>query len=254
MSAELFAAWAKGFSGCDGGDIGSPTARSTWVCGIEWGGGAKPEEWEASLSEDVGAPPLGHDDAEHNLRYIFNWQTVKLLTAIAGGKVGDYRTTAATVQPFVRGSVGFFKMNLYPLAFKNTSHAMWMKGFDQLTGFGAKQDYIDWCRNNRFPILRDWTRAHQPKLIICFGKTYLDDFKAAFGEGGHPDRLEIVADRELRWFWTRFGTLIAVCPFPVNRHGLNSNARLQAFGDRIAEILDQPPPMEAALHALQDSQ
>jgi hypothetical protein len=100
MSAELFATWAKGFSGCDGGDIGSPAARSTWVCGIEWGGGAKPEEWEPSLSEDVGDPPPGHDDAEHNLRYIFNWQTVKLLTAIDGGKVGDYRKTAAAVRPF----------------------------------------------------------------------------------------------------------------------------------------------------------
>jgi hypothetical protein len=241
MSAELFAGWARGFSGCDGGDLGSSAARSTWVCGIEWGGGARPDEWETSLSEDVSAPPLGYDDAEHNLRYIFNWQTVKLLTAIAVGRVGDYRTTAATVRPFVRGSVGFFKMNLYPLAFKNTSHAMWMKGFDRLTGFGAKQDYIEWCRENRFPILRQRARSHQPKLIVCFGKTYLDDFKAAFGDGDDSDRSEIVADRELRWFWTSFGTLVVVCPFPVNRHGLNSNARLQAFGERIAHILGDPP-------------
>lgn len=29
-----------GFSGCNGGKIGSPNAPSIWVCGIEWGGEA----------------------------------------------------------------------------------------------------------------------------------------------------------------------------------------------------------------------
>lgn len=32
---EDFARWASGFSGCDGGDIGSSQGKSIWFCGIE---------------------------------------------------------------------------------------------------------------------------------------------------------------------------------------------------------------------------
>ena len=39
-----FAKWATGFSGCDGGDIGSAQNRSIWYCGIEWGGGHPADE------------------------------------------------------------------------------------------------------------------------------------------------------------------------------------------------------------------
>ena len=40
---ERFENWALGYSGCDGGDLGYPSSPSTWVCGIEWGGGHTPE-------------------------------------------------------------------------------------------------------------------------------------------------------------------------------------------------------------------
>ncbi|WP_260951748.1 hypothetical protein [Campylobacter sp. RM16187] len=39
MTEEYFKKWALGFSGCDGGDIGSPENPSAWLCGIEWGEG-----------------------------------------------------------------------------------------------------------------------------------------------------------------------------------------------------------------------
>lgn len=42
-----FGKWARGFSGCDGGDIGSHEKQSIWYCGIEWGGG-----WHEKMLED----------------------------------------------------------------------------------------------------------------------------------------------------------------------------------------------------------
>ena len=34
MVDARFAKWATSFSGCDGGDIGSPQSKSIWYCGI----------------------------------------------------------------------------------------------------------------------------------------------------------------------------------------------------------------------------
>ena len=46
MINENFKKWALGFSGCDGGDIGSAQSPSIWLCGLEWGGGFKPEIYQ----------------------------------------------------------------------------------------------------------------------------------------------------------------------------------------------------------------
>lgn len=35
LTNAKFAKWATGFSGCDGGFIGSPQSKSIWFCGIE---------------------------------------------------------------------------------------------------------------------------------------------------------------------------------------------------------------------------
>src|SRR5574338_666082 len=90
-NANLFKKWCTGYSGCDGGDLGSPESPSVWVCGIEWGGGHTPKSLLSNISEDVRTPPQGYDSWQDNLSYIFNWQTMKLLSAIDGGRVKDYK-------------------------------------------------------------------------------------------------------------------------------------------------------------------
>ena len=122
MINEDFKKWALGFSGCDGGDIGSPQHQSIWLCGLEWGGGFKPEQLADEFKNNVGKPPTGYESHKLNLDYQFNTKAVKLLCAL--NDEIDHIKFNETVKPFTYGAKGFFKLNLYPLAFKNTSHSL----------------------------------------------------------------------------------------------------------------------------------
>jgi len=173
-----------------------------------------------------------------NLDYRFNWQAMKLLSAFHGGSVEGYKKFAEENKPFIEGGVGYFKMNLYPLAFKNTSHAHWGDGFAQATGFGHKNDYIEWIRNNRIPIMRDWARKHRPKAVICTGITYANDFFEAFAEGASQINKEVIEDRELNWLVNKDGAFVFVIPFMVNRYGLTRDIAIQAFGERMKAIVE----------------
>jgi hypothetical protein len=239
------AKWATAFSGCDGGDIGSPQSKSIWFCGIEWGGGHPDDELELRdiFTEDVGKPAVGYIDDDGvpawraNLAYIFNWQAMKLFAAIHGQQVSTYKSFAEEVKPFVKNERGYYKLNLYPLAFRNTSHQLWQDGFAKATGFERKQEYIDWIRSHRFPIMKSWTQSYAPKLIICAGITYSSDFRMAFVDEGLDFNRETHDDRELQWVVNKNGTTVVVIPFMVNRNGLTRNVSIQKFGDRIREII-----------------
>lgn len=232
-----FQKWASGFSGCDGGDIGSPESRSIWVCGIEWGGGHDLASLKENILDQVDKPPSGYDDPSHNLAYIFNRQTMKLITAMKGGLVDDYEEMADQHRPFVKESSGYFKMNLFPIAFKDTGHQRWQSDFVGVTGFPNKEEYLTWCRLVRFAQMRNWVSAHKPKVIVCFGKTLINDFTTAFVNGSGKFTKESILNRELSWTRTVDDVLVVICPFPVNRYGLNSNALLQAFGDKIQKLM-----------------
>ncbi|WP_290536765.1 hypothetical protein [Alcanivorax sp.] len=234
---DRFEEWGAGYSGCDGGDIGNPDKPSVWVCGIEWGGGHSPVELEGSLLDDVSTPPPGYSSWQENLAYIFNWQVMKILSAISGGSVEEYKSFAENNKPFVGCDSGYFKMNLYPIGFKDTSQKRWIEDFEVVTGFGSKFDYLEWCSECRFPQIRGWAKKYKPKLILCLGKSYADDFLKAFHEEGAEFNTEIIDDRELRWVCNSDGALVVVVPFMVNANGLVRNASIQRFGDRVYEIL-----------------
>ncbi len=193
--SKEFEKWGLGYSGCDGGDIGNPATPAIWVCGIEWGGGHTPESLATHVEEDAGRPPRGYADWKQNLAYIFNWQVMKMLSVIDGGSASEYKKFAEHVQPFVDGRRGYFKMNLYPIGFKDTSHARWHDNFANITGLQSKDDYLEWCSEFRFPQIREWAAQAAPKLILCLGKTYVREFHSAFYDEGS----ELTALR--RWVW-----------------------------------------------------
>ena len=240
-ATPLFTKWATAYSGCDGGDVGSAEFRSIWFCGIEWGGGhsANVDVLNTMFSEDHSSPPPGYDLWTENLAYIFNWQAMKLLAVIEGRQVSDYKKFAEDVQPFTIGSGGYFKMNLYPLAFRNTSHEHWAGEFSKSTGFIDKSAYLSWIKAKRFPVIRSWVQSHAPKIVICTGITYLDDFRAAFGDADTDFTTESIDDRLLVHGKKCRGTLIVVIPFRVNRNGLTKNVTIQKFGERIRSLLAQ---------------
>lgn len=234
-----FEKWATSYSGCDGGDIGSPERRSIWLCGIEWGGTRLAEQVQAEMLRDNSQPRQGYEEASHNQAYIFNRQALKILSAIDGRQVSAYREFCEEAKPFTRGSSGYFKLNLYPIAFKDTNQARWREGFAQATGLSEKSEYIDWCKAQRFPQMRQWARNARPKLILCLGKDYRADFKRAFHDEKATFTHESIDGRDLWWSINSEGTLVAIISFMVNRNGLTRNDSIQKFGDRIAQLMQQ---------------
>ena len=85
-----FEKWAKGFSGCWGGDAGSPERRGIWICGIEEGGEYNSkEEFIKELNRDVSFPPVGKKFDEY-IKYIdsteakYDKKVLKLINAFCG--------------------------------------------------------------------------------------------------------------------------------------------------------------------------
>lgn len=231
-----FEKWSLSYSGCDGGDIGSPNKKSIWVCGIEWGGGHNPVSLLNHMQQNLTEPPVGYDSWEENISYRFNWQVMKLFSAINGGKVEDYKKYAKTIKPFVKGSEGFFKLNLYPIGFKDTDQNRWKAEFSNITGFATKNDYISWCKTKRFPKMRRWASTWKPELIICLGKTYKDDFTIAFYDKSNSFEDELIDGQEISWGMNNDGALVVILPFMVNRYGLTKNTSIQKVGERISQL------------------
>lgn len=237
MVNELFAKWAVDLSGCDGGDIGTPENPSVWWCGIEWGGGFSEksvDELQNVFKEEVNID--GYENFEKNFAYIFNWNALKLLSVIEGYKLEDYKIFGQDKRPFVKNEKGYFKMNLYPVSFKNTSHHFWTETFSNATGLATKSEYLDWIRGNRFRTLREITKKHCPKLIVCTGITFKDDFVTCFADDMIPNE-EKIDNKSLFWVVNKNGTLVVIIPFMVNRYGLIRNASITKFGQRVSELL-----------------
>ncbi|MEL5848969.1 MAG: hypothetical protein U7M05_06330 [Candidatus Igneacidithiobacillus chanchocoensis] len=235
---EKFSLWASGFSGCDGGDLGSPESPSIWVCGIEWGGELSYDWLKNELDNycDQSLPSKGYTSEDENTAYRYNVNTVKLLCSIDGSDASNYRDFSIKKRPFVSGSTGYFKMNLYPIRFKGHSTDRWAVWINELTGFSNKMEYHNWCRKNRFKLFRKLTEIHRPKLVLCFGKSYINDFRSAFCSDNEEWLHEPIEHRTLSWVRTK-NTVVAVCPFPTSPYGLNSNLLLNSFGKRIREIM-----------------
>lgn len=238
MVNELFAKWAVDLSGCDGGDIGTPENPSVWWCGIEWGGGFEDTSVDGLHSVFKKAINInGYENYETNFEYPFNWNALKLLSVIEGYKLEDYKIFGQDKRPFVIGEKGYFKMNLFPLAFKNTSHQLWAETFANATGFENKGEYLNWIRENRFRILREMTKKHCPKLIVCTGITLKEDFVKCFTDNLMLNEEEI-DDKSLFWVVNNNGSLVVIIPFMVNRYGLIRNVSITKFGQRVSELLE----------------
>lgn len=235
-----FEMWAKNFSGCDGGNIGDKFNRGIWFCGIEWGGGFNDKsviELNKIFEEEIDIPPRGYEDWKDNLAYIYNWQAMKLLAVINGFDLKDYKKFAEETKPFTNGSkANYFKMNIYPLPFKNTNRSLWNNKYFETTGFSNKQEYIDWIKLYRFPIIREWVKTYLPKLIICTGITYKSDFFKAFGDNNIEPTTELIDNHQLIYGFNEEKALVVVIPFMVNRYGLIKNTSIQKVGEHIRNL------------------
>lgn len=165
-------------STCDGGDPGSPENRSVWLLGIEPGWSLADQALEETEDESA-AERYRLYPVDMQLGWPFNRNAFKLLSALQGGAPEDYRSFAEAAQPFVRGSTGYFKANLFPVPFNNVGD--WNKSAIDETGFATKEEYRSWVRDCRIPVLRQWIEQCRPRLIIGCGLTCADDYLRAVG-------------------------------------------------------------------------
>ncbi|UOO86694.1 hypothetical protein [Neisseria arctica] len=154
------------------------------------------------------------------------------------GKCQNYQTFAREIQPFVKNAnSGYYKINLYPIAFQSTDVSLWQDEFSEIPGFQNKNEYINFCRKYRFIEMNRWVETYRPRLIICFGKSYSYDFNLAFSDGFRSFKEEIIENHVLQWKRNENGTIVAVLPFPSGASDLNSHLALQLFGERLTELL-----------------
>lgn len=232
--------WMLDFSGCDGGTIGSPKKPAIWVCGIEWGGGTDAEGLKNYINQDWnGSPEFGYDKAGVLDFYRYNMVLYKLLAIMQGYKIEDYKKFVEKEMPFLEhGHSSYFKMNLYPIAFKKTNHLLWTNEIAEVSGFETKQTYLTWCKENRFPVIQQWVQKYATKLIICFGKTYRHEFNLAFANNATEFTSETVGDLVLQWKKNDNGTIIAILPFPnAQNKGLKSDSDIEAMGKRLNQLI-----------------
>jgi len=243
---ENFRNWACSYSGCDGGN---PDA-DIWLCGIEWGGGSQGDYYSDSLPAEIKAGTVTLEESKFDWKdsvsYTYGRSFAKLFTAIKEKPVADYKDLALNTWD---GSE-LFKLNLYPIAFDSTDHALWNENrMANLTGFDEKNLFQTWCFMNRFPFFSKLRAEKKPKLIICTGVSYLRDFFVCFGgtqdNNGHIEYDDIVPMFETnkastrRYYWVKLDedTTLVVIPFFSGIHGLNSDYLLQEMGKRIRAIV-----------------
>ena len=235
-----FARWAASFAGCDGGRL----SGRIWLCGLEYGGDISSEQLREWIKTPEIEPPAAYAAADRarSLSYPYNLKAIKLFRALKSRSEESPAAFLDSERCFEHDG-DYFKLNLFPISFKNTSPVRWpASGFAAVTGLRSRDEYEKWCQLHRFPQLKAWMVRGGPRLIVCTGITYAHDFLMAFGDAQSELALHeyTVVGRRLRisHFLANAGaTLVAVTHFLGNRYGLNSNANIEATGRQLAQLL-----------------
>lgn len=223
-------------SGHNGGDRGTPEKPSIWCCAIEWGSeNTDGESLQRALATDEWKKDIDGLGEMENCGNQTDLGMCKVLAAIAGRKVdkNEARAFAQEERVWIKGAkTGYFKMNLFPLSFKGTN-VPWSKELEDILGFADKNEYKNWCRQYRFPKMKELMQKHQPKLIIGFSKEHLNDFNLAFSDGNKQFYTKTFDNKKI--YWKRENnTLLVVMPSP--RSGV-SHQCIQAVGEFIRDLL-----------------
>ena len=234
---EQFKRWAlEKFSGCDNGEVeaGSPSKPAIWLLGIEHGTykSIHDENYQHNSADDSYA-------VETQMRWPYNQKAFKLLAAIHPRySINEYKDFANQQMPFVRGSEGYFKGNIYP--FPCHSEQSWAARAIAETGFSTKYEYLEWCHQFRLPAIATWVENHQPKVIIGVGIGQRNAFcRAVFAKPVTPVEKIILGGKKQRLFlFETNGRKLVVIPHFSGPWGLNSNALLEKTGQHIVDFLD----------------
>ena len=227
MVTVEFKEMALSYYGCDGGNLSSVV----WTCGLEWGGGYENNQIKI---EDIESLPLGAWDlnGESVLDYLraqYNQKLAWFYCYLLGWDVSKYDEEAVKHKLFCSNGTGF-KMNAFPISFKNRSSVQWPASTMKITGLPSFDVYKEWCIQKRGDFFFDIVKQHNPKLILCTGITYTMDFVRFF-------KCDLDSYRELdnvKFAVTNNGkSIVAVSPFFGGASGINSYVKMKALVDII---------------------
>lgn len=233
VPSEAFSRWAASFVGMEG----NPANARYWFCGIEW---SSENDFTYESCDQWSWP---ESEVEERLRkYPYNRRMAKLYAALKGASADQYKEVCLRPPQICTDSSDAFKLNLFPIGFRNDGNELWDRALVEKTGFVTKTEYRAWCQMHRFATIRKLVEQHRPRVIVGTSRTYLTEYALAFG--GRKEAFDIAArlrasqedceGRILSWTWIDDGsTLLAVTPFLGGQSGLTSNKHLGAFGERI---------------------
>lgn len=235
MTNAILDSMLEKFDGCEGGDPGGATKKSTWLFGIEPGWSRFDQEKGSNASALVD----NIYSLDTQLAWPYNRNAFKLLAAIDGSPVTQYLEFSRQHQPFVKGSTGYFKGNLYPYACNALGD--WPEYAVQETGFLSKAEYQNWCKDFRWPAIKSWVDEYQPKLFIGVGNTFKEQFAlSTFGRQVELQLKGFEVNGHVKKIYCANvdGRKLAVVPhLSGGRNGLNSDKAIEQAGALIRELL-----------------
>ncbi|WP_345848455.1 hypothetical protein [Shewanella algae] len=224
---QKFKNMALSFYGCDGGNLNS----TVWTCGLEWGGGYENNEIPES---ELKALKLWSWDTDGEtvagcLRHQYNQKLAWFFSYLYGWNVDDYKNESIKNKLFCSEGTGF-KMNAFPISFKNRDSVSWSQKIKEQTGIDSFQVYKEWCIENRGKHFHNLIQKHNPQIVLCTGISSSNEFFRFF----KCDISTIAHHNEFHSGLTNDGkTLIFVVPFFGGRNGINSYSKMESLVSKI---------------------
>jgi hypothetical protein len=228
---------------CDGGDAGSPSAPSIWLLGLEPGWSVQDQ-----MNEEAGngRPADRYDtySVELQQKWPFNRNAFKLLASLKGEAPEPFKDFAFRERPFERGSKGYFKGNLFPVACNSLT--VWGDDARHLTGFTDKSLYQRWMRATRFPIVKTWIEKCRPKLVICTGPSQMSDFLTVTGTPVVPEPHYFLVNGHMKRVHVASNGTVPVAVIPHLSGGTHSLNSAEAISSAAAYIKHRLPDVKFA--------
>ena len=227
---QQFKDMALSFNGCDGGNLDS----SIWTCGLEWGEGYENNE----IPEDIfkafpaGAWDTGKETVLGNLegqRNQYNQKLAWFFSYLLGWNIEDYKNEAVKNGLLCQNRIGF-KMNAFPISFKDRDSVSWSEQTKIQTGLSDFDEYREWCIENRGTYFYDHIKTHSPKIVLCTGNGSLSEFMRFFRCNKNSiephNGLDVGSTNNAK-------TLIFVVPFFGGSNGINSYEKMKTLTTQI---------------------
>lgn len=219
------------FFGCDSDErsAGNEIEQSIWLIGIEHG------TFKSEIDKTSEDQSYSIDT---QLKWSFNMKAIKLLAIVHGYEIKNYKDFAYRYEPFVKGSKGFFKGNIYPYGFNKVS--AFTEEAKQKIGLNTKKEYYDWCDKNRIPVMHSWINEYHPKIVIGIGISKKEQFgQIVFGKQVELKEKEFIVNGHTKRFFSFVDgeKKLIVLPHFSGRHGLNSNRSLELAGKYIKDLI-----------------